>query len=237
MLNFVICDDNLNILDRLEKMLENIFSNNNFEASISFKSDNTNDILNFITANKVDVILLDINLKSNKSGLELAQEIRKKNKDTYLIFTTGHLEYAMLAYKYKTFDYIAKPINYDRLEETIIRLFDDISESPKKYISIDNKNTLINEEDIIFIKKDSTKLLFHTLTNDYDTYNSFNKFQKKLPNHYIRCHKSYIININHIKNVDPVCNTINFKNGDSCSIGPKYKTSLMEVLNDYRNLE
>lgn len=81
MLNFVICDDNLNILDRLEKMLENIFNNNNFEASITYKSDNSNDILNFITTNKVDVILLDINLKSKKSGLELAHEIRKKNNE------------------------------------------------------------------------------------------------------------------------------------------------------------
>ena len=39
MLNFVICDDNLNILDRLEKMLETIFTKNNFEASVGFKSD------------------------------------------------------------------------------------------------------------------------------------------------------------------------------------------------------
>ena len=144
MLNFVICDDNLTILDKLEKMLENIFYKHNFNATIKFKSDDTDDIMNHISTNKVDVILLDINLKANKSGLELAKKIRKINKDAYLIFTTGHLEYAMLAYKYKTFDYIAKPINFDRLEETIIRLFEDISETPKKYISIYNKNTLIN---------------------------------------------------------------------------------------------
>ena len=110
MLHFVICDDNLNILDKLEKMLENIFTKNNFEAKVSFKSDNSDDILDYIKHNPADAFLLDINLKSTKSGLDLAEEIRKIKKNSYLVFTTGHLEYAMMAYKYKTFDYIAKPI-------------------------------------------------------------------------------------------------------------------------------
>ena len=136
MLNFAICDDNINILDKLEKMLENIFTKNNFDATVSFKSDNTKDMLDYVSNNKLDVIMLDINLKSNKSGLELAEAIRKINKNSYIIFTTGHLEYAMVAYKFKTFDYLAKPLTYDRLEETVKRLFEDVNGSPKKYIKI-----------------------------------------------------------------------------------------------------
>ena len=135
MLNFVICDDNLNILDRLEKLLENIFTKNNLEGQVSFKFNNFEDLLEcFDNGNQVDVLLLDINLKSQKTGLDLAEEIRKKNKNVYLIFTTGHLEYAMIAYRYKTFDYLAKPITYERLEDTVKRLFDDIYGLPKKYI-------------------------------------------------------------------------------------------------------
>ena len=110
MLKFAICDDNLNILDRLEKMLESIFTKNNFDASVSFTTSDTDDMLNYVSNNKIDVIMLDINLKSNKNGLDLAEAIRKINKNSYIIFTTGHLEYAMVAYKFKTFDYLAKPI-------------------------------------------------------------------------------------------------------------------------------
>ena len=116
MLKFAICDDNLNILDRLEKMLDNIFIKNNFEANVSYRCSDTTDMLDYVSNNKVDVIMLDINLKCNKTGLELAEAIRKINKDAYIIFTTAHLEYAMVAYKFKTFDYLAKPITYDRLE-------------------------------------------------------------------------------------------------------------------------
>ena len=237
MLNFVICDDNLNILDRLEKMLDTIFCKNDFEAQVAFSSDNTEEVLNYISSNKVDVAMLDINLKSNKTGIELAKEIRKINKNIYIIFTTGHLEYAMIAYKVKTFDYIAKPLNYDRLEETIIRLFEDVTSVPKMYLKIYNKNTLVDESEVQYIKRDGMKLVFHTSSRDYDTYSSFNKFQDKLPENYIRCHKSYIANINQIKDVEPVSGTITFKNGNTCDIGPKYKSDLMEVLNNYGNIQ
>ena len=237
MMNFVICDDNLNLMEKLSKLLETIFIKNDYRASICFKSDNSEKILDYVRENKVDVIMLDINLKSNKNGLDLANEIRKINKDIYLVFMTAHLEYVMLAYKYKTFDYIPKPISYERLEETITRLFDDIHSLPKKYLKIDNKNTIIDQAEIQFIKRDGMKLVFHTPSRDYDTYSSFNKFQDKLPSNYYRCHKSCIANIDQIKDVEPVSGIVTFRDGSTCDIGPKYKNDFMEVLNNYGNFE
>ena len=230
MLNFVICDDNLNILDKLSKMLESIFTKYNYDAEVVFQSDNIEEILKYVTNNKTDVLMLDINLKSDKTGLELAESVRKKNKDIYIIFTTGHLEYAMMAYKFKTFDYLAKPITLERLEETITRLFDDINGLPRKYITIDNKNTIIDESEIEYIQRDGMKIIFRTITRSYETYSSFNKLKDILPKNFIRCHKSFIANIDNIINVDFVSNEIYFKKNGPCSIGPKYKNELKERL-------
>lgn len=237
MLKFALCDDNIHILDKLEKMLENIFTKNNFDASVKYTTNNTKDMLNFVSNNKVDVIMLDINLKSDTTGLQLAEAIRKINKDSYIIFTTGHLEYAMIAYKVKTFDYLAKPITYDRLEETVVRLFEDVNGQPKKYIKIDNKNTIIDASEIQYIKRNGMKLIFHTSSRDYDAYSSFAKIQDTLPKNYRRCHKSCIANLSQIKDVEPVSGIITFKDGTTCEIGPKYKSDLMEVLKDYGDFE
>ena len=233
MLHFVICDDNLNLLQKLSSTLENIFTKYNYDASVSFQTDNVDSLLQYVDTNKIDVLFLDINLKSNKTGLEVAEMIRKKNKDIYLIFTTGHLEYAMLAYKFKTFDYIAKPFTTERLEDTVVRLFEDIQGLPTKYLKIDNKNTIIDENEIEYIKRDGMKVVFHTYFNDYDAYSSFNKLQDSLPNNFIRCHKSFVVNINKIKNVDFVENRVYFENNSFCEIGPKYKKSLIGVFENY----
>lgn len=233
MLNFVLCDDNLNILDKLSKILEDIFVKHEYEAKIGFKSDNIDDVLKYVDDNKTDVLLLDINLKSGRSGLEIASKVREKYKDIYFIFTTAHLEYAMMAYKFKTFDYLAKPITSDRLEETIIRLFKDINGRPKKYLKIDNKKTIIDENEILYIKRDGMKLIFHTNGRDYETYSSFNKINDSLPNNFVRAHKSFIVNIDNIVNLDPVGGLVYFNNNVTCDIGPKYKKDLLEEVMEH----
>lgn len=235
MLNFVICDDNQNMLNKLNKMFDTIFISNNIDANIVFHSTNPIEILDFAKSNNVDVFILDIQLKSNISGIELAEKIREFNKHSYIIFTTGHLEYSLIAYKLKTFDYIPKPITLERLEETVLRLIDDINGSPKKYIKIDSKNTLVDENEILYIKRDGMKLIYHTLTKDYDTYSSFAKMEGILPKNFVRCHKSFVVNLNNIIHLDPVSNTIYFSNNSSCEIGPKYKREILEVLNNYGN--
>ena len=230
MLNFILCDDNLNIVNKMKDMLEIIFTKHDIEAIVSFVSDNAKETLDYVKNNQVDVAILDVNLNSEISGIDLAKEIRKTNKDIYLIFSTGHLEYSLIAYTVKTFDYLPKPITIERLEITINRLLDDIISSKKKFINIDNK-TIINPDEINYIKKDGMKLVFCTDEKTYQVYNSFNKIKNILPDNFIRCHKSYIANIDNIQNIDAKKNTISFDNNISCEIGTKYKNNLMEVFN------
>ncbi len=237
MLNFVICDDNENILNKFSKILESIFIKYNYDAQIGLMTSNTDELLDYIDDNKTDVLILDINLKSDKSGLEIASLVREKNKDTYFIFTTAHLEYAMMAYKFKTFDYLAKPITVERLEETINRLFEDVNGLPKKYIKIDNKKTLIDANDILFIKRDGMKLIFHTKNRDYETYSSFNKIQSCLPTNFFRAHKSFVVNVNNIVNLDSVSNLIYFGDNSTCEIGPKYKKDLIMEVNKHEHIK
>lgn len=229
MLNFVLCDDNLNIVKKLKEMLEILFVKNDIDAKIGLFTDNPQKVLEYEKNNIVDVLILDINLNSNISGIELAQEIRKRNKKVYLIFSTGHLEYSLIAYSVKTFDYLPKPITLDRLEVTLNRLLDDLyNNSSKKFIKLNNK-TIINENEINYIKKDGMKLIFCTGTGNYETYSSFTQIEPVLPSNFVRCHKSYIANTNTIQNINSNSNKIFFDNNQSCDIGPKYKNNLMGV--------
>lgn len=231
MLKFVLCDDNFHILNRMSKMLESILIKHNFDGEILFTTTNPEEIIPYSLNNTTDVFILDIDLKSNTTGIDIARKIRDNNKSAYLIFTTAHLEYMLIAYKVKTFDFLAKPITSERLEETVIRLFEDVKNSTNNYIKIRN-NLVINENDIYCIKKQGMKLVYCTSDGkNYEEYTSFNKVENLLPDNFIRCHKSYIVNVNKINEIDSNNNIINFNNNISCTIGPKYKNNLMEVIN------
>ena len=235
MLNFVLCDDNLNIVKKLKEMLEILFIKNDIDARIGLCTDNPKKVIEYEKENVVDVLILDINLNSNISGIDLAKDIRKHNKKVYLIFSTGHLEYSLVAYSVKTFDYLPKPLTLERLEITLNRLLDDLNNfSSKKFIQLDKK-TIINEKEITYIKKDGMKLVFCSSSGNYETYSSFNKIKNILPDNFVRCHKSYIANTDTIQKININSNTIIFNNDTSCDIGPKYKNNLMEVFN-YGNI-
>ena len=233
MLNFIICDDEIHMLNRLEQLFNKCFLLHDYDAKIVLKTTNYNDVISYMSCNKVDVVVLDIEFKNSKfNGLKLAEQIRTSNKNCYIIFTTSHMEYVMKAYQFKTFDYLIKnTITLNSLSETLDRLFDDIATTNNKFLKID-KNTYVDINDIQFIEKHSMKLLYHTFHNTYETYNSFSKIKDKLPDNFVRCHKSYIANINNISNISSSDNTIVFKNNSVCYIGPKYKNSFLEMI-DY----
>ena len=234
MLNFVLCDDNTTAIDRLSKMLNSIIISHNLEGQITYTTNNPADLLDYVKNNLTHVLLLDIDLKSSTSGLEIAEKIREVDKSIYIIFVTGHFEYGMVAYKYKTFDFLQKPLTKERFEETILRLYSDIFGDKNKYIRLDNDKTVIKENSIRFIKKEGMKVIFHTDTRDYETYSSFNKISAMLPYNFVRCHKSYIVNMAKITDIDMSNNLISFTKNDKCYIGPKYKNDFMEVLkNEY----
>lgn len=234
MLNFVLCDDNSSAIDRLSKMLNSILISHNLKGQISFTTTNPLDLLDYVQNHTTHVLLLDIDLKSSTTGLQIAEKIRSVDKSIYIIFVTGHFEFGMLAYKYKTFDFLQKPLTKERFEETILRLYSDIFGDKTRYIRLDNDKTVIKENTIRFIKKEGMKVIFHTDTRDYETYGSFSKISDMLPYNFVRCHKSYIVNMAKITDIDITNNLISFNNNDQCFIGPKYKDDFMEVLkNEY----
>ena len=167
----------------------------------------------------------------------MANIIRKNDKNVYIIFTTGHLEYGLIAYKYKTFDYLAKPVTKERLEDTIVRLFEDVSGSKTSFVRLDNNRTIIKQDSIQYIQKYGMKTVFHTDTREYETYSSFKTILLQLSSHFMQCHKSYIVNLDKIVSIDTSNKIILLNNcgpDNKCFIGPKYKSKLMEVFN-YEN--
>ena len=236
MLNFAIIEDDEKILKNLYHYLESIFMQHDFDAEIGIHTTNVDSLLSYINKNKVDVLILDIDLNSTLSGLEIAKKVRSSNKDCYIIFETAHLEFGLMAYRFKTFDYISKPITRQRLEDCIIRLFEDVSGVSKRFIRIDNKNTIIAEKEIKYIKRDGMKIVFHTNSRDYEIYSSFSKIQDKLPENFVRCHKSFIANVDNITKVESTDNMVYFNNS-CCEIGPKYKNYFLEVINKRGNFK
>ena len=236
MINFVLCDDNIMVLSKLKEMLNSIFLKYDFDATVKLATNSTKELIKFVNSNRIDVLFMDIDLNTKENGIEIAKLIRKSNKSLYLIFVTAHFEYSISSFECKTFDFIQKPFTYARLERTILRIFDDIDGFNSRFIDINNSGQIINRDSIDFIEKDGMKAIYKTINESFESYCSFNQIEPTLPQNFVRCHKSFIVNINNIHHVDSKSNIIFFQDGliaNNC-IGPKYKNKFMEVVKNDR---
>lgn len=219
MIKIAICDDEQNVLKSISKILESCIINLDLDAEIILETTSQEQIISAIKNKEIDVLFLDIDFKnSEKNGIKLAKELRALNSNFKLIFLTGHFEYSLLAYKCKTFDYVLKPITYQNLLPTIKRLKADFENDTSAFLKI-SKNFSLRTDEILFIERNKSKAIVHTINSIYSSSYSLNTLLEELPSSFIRIHRSYIINQDKIKIIDRENKQIIFDNNNSCPIG------------------
>ena len=172
--------------------------------------DNAVAAIDFLQSNPVDVVFLDINMPK-VSGLELARSLPQP---PIIVFTTAYREFAIDSYDLGGFDYLVKPITFERFLKTCNRISEDIQR--KKNTS----SLMESDEDHFFIKEDGTltkievdKILYIEGFKDYVKIHldrqmhlaliSMKSVIEKLPTHnFIRIHKSYLINKTKVDSVE-----------------------------------
>ena len=172
---------------------------------------------------KPDVVFLDIQMRG-MSGFEVAQLFMKSDIKPYIVFVTAYDKYAIDAFELNAVDYLLKPISAGRLHKTIDRLqsmyhnknhYDEVNldhilkymNKPKtvqKFCVYSNgKHIPLDPEDIIFASVDGRSTIIRSRKGDF--YTSFNlvELEEKLKsNHFFRCHRSYLVNLNEINEID-----------------------------------
>ena len=228
MINICICDDEPSVLRAISKVTEAAIITTEFDAEIALVTSNQNDVYRLVKDHQIDVLFLDIDFKKEKkNGIDFALDLREVNKDFKLVFITGHFEYAMLAYKCKTFDYILKPVDINKVISIMKRLKEDFSETKFELFKI-NKDLSLRAKDILFIERNKSKATVYTKDATYETCFSLNSLENELPDSFIRVHRSFIVNSDQISRINKDEKLIYFSDKINCPLGNlKYKEELL----------
>lgn len=164
-----------------------------------------------------DVAFVDIDL-NGESGLECAKILTELNPKLKVIFATAHSEYMANAFEIYAFDYLVKPFDVERVKKTLSRIkgdsmkeveIEDIVAEPEKYsdkLMIKGKDQVafVDKSEIVFIERSENATNIVTKDESYKTSVSLSGIEEKLnPAEFMRCHKSYIINISRISKIEP----------------------------------
>ena len=114
----LLVEDESGIRLLLRKIVEK-----NKEFQVAGEADNLTDAVTLFHRTKPDVVFLDIEI-SGASGLDCAKIIADVNPKTKIIFATAHAEYMSNAFEVYAFDYLLKPFNVERVNQTLQRILD-----------------------------------------------------------------------------------------------------------------
>ena len=240
MLKVMVVEDDQEIRRILKKMIE---KQDRFEV-VSDCGDFPSAITDF-SQYRPEVVFMDIDL-NGASGMDCAKVMTELDPRVKIIFATAHSEFMANAFEIYAFDYLVKPFNMERVEKTLSRISsmtkeqdsvreqisaDESEESTvrevehsKDKLLIKGKDQLIfvDKKDIIFVERIGGNTLITTADEVYRTSASLGSIEEKLDEkEFMRCHKSYIINLSMISKIEVYGRwtyTVSLKNTDSTAL-------------------
>lgn len=236
MINFIICDDNKYVRDINEKVISKIAMPYDFNYNIYTFEKYSVKLKNLInTPSDINIYILDLELP-NKSGIDIAKEIRKVDWDSIIIILTSHeeLELTLLKQKLLILDFISKFDNYEeRLTDTINMVIGKLNN--KKIISFRCNKEIhhVKLDNIIYVYRDNAleKTTIVTTDDEYPIRESLSEVIKKLDSRFVQTHRACFVNKDKIESVDFKNNIIYFVNDSSTDyLSRNFKKELRELL-------
>ena len=158
-----------------------------------------------------NLIFLDIKMPG-ESGFDLLEYI---SDNTYIVFVTAFDEYAIRAFEVNALDYLLKPVTKDRLELTLEKLEEneekkqeelkDLDFDDQIFLKLNNKYHFLKINTIIQITSEGDYSKVQTKNGNISlTTKSMKEWESRLPiNHFIRIHRSTIINTDAVDRIEP----------------------------------
>lgn len=222
MIKIGMCDDNLNSIKIASKLLEAEIIEQDLDAEISIISSEQKKIFDAIYNKEIDVLFLDIDFKNNgKNGIDFAKDLRKINKNFYLVFLSAHQRYLHVSLTTKIFDYLVKPINRDTISDIVSRLKDEFANNKALFLHL-NKWEFVRTDDIFYIEKNGKKSIIVTDDITFTTTKGLNTLLSELPQNFLRCHKSYILNSDKVLSIDKKLGQASFGKNITCPISTQF---------------
>lgn len=166
------------------------------------------------------LVLLDVEMPG-VSGVDCARELQDSDPQTILIFATAHDKYMADAFEVYAFDYLLKPFKAERALATleraksVLKTREDAAQSARPVeprpqsgrILLKHRDgvSVINMEDILLVQREERATVLYTVNDGrYVTGDSLADVEARLdPALFMRCHKSYIINLSHVDSISP----------------------------------
>lgn len=199
--NIAICDDEITETEYLTSIIMDWSQKTGNKTVINSFPNAESFLFHYEEYKYYDFLLLDIEM-GKMNGIDLARKIREHNKDLQIIFVTGFEKYIADGYDVAALHYLMKPVKLEKLSEVLNRAADNIgNSSPSIFVGSDGENIRLRLNDIFYIEAVGHSLIINSAGSQIMVNQSISSFFGNLGDGFIYTHRSYIVNLEHIKRI------------------------------------
>lgn len=199
MITFAICDDEPLMARELASHLAGYMKEKSMtDYSVSSFS---NGCALLESGGSFDVIFLDIQMEQ-PDGMETARLLRQRGVHSLLIFVTVLKECVFDSFQVEAFDYLLKPLDRTRFDQTMDRLFLSLEQRTAEDLVIQRGTgcEVVLLSDIVYCEVLGRKVYLHKRDGAViDYYNKLEALERRLDGRFFKCHRSYLVNLDYVR--------------------------------------
>ena len=191
-MRIAVCDDEEKFRTQEKNLIDKLAGS--IDVIVDAYSDGRK-LLEAFDKNPYDVLFLDIEMPA-MDGITLAKKLRERSDSIYIVFLTGHVEYALEGYEVNALRYLTKPVQEDKLREVLRFVMDQSTSKRQILIKVDGEETLINVTDIIYLEAQNQYVMLYTTGGEHLVRYNISDFEEQLKNDgFFRAHRGYLISL------------------------------------------
>lgn len=237
MIHLVICDDHPEHNATMRLMVQRALDTCDVKAEFACVTTSAEDVIAYARqATTPTLYFLDICLDEEHldvpHGIDLAHRIFDLDASACIIYVSAYQQFSFDCVQSHAFDFLLKPFNEAQLTACLhaaLRRMEAVRSRPTLSVKIGSRMVTLFQDEILYFEKQREYVIAHEATQTTTWRENFDSLIARLDhNHFLMVHKSYCVNLDHVREFNFPLDTLEMTNGASIPISRRRKAAVRD---------
>ena len=196
-----VCDDEKTEREYLQSLVRDWARDRSFFVQVKTYASAEEFLFQYEEEKALDILLLDIEM-GVINGVELARELRRGNERIQIVFITGYPDFMAEGYEVDALHYLLKPVSSFKLGSVLDKAVKNLGKKERYiFLTVDGEERLIPVCEILYVEAFAHSAVLVLTEGEAETRDSISELETLLGKDFIRCHRSYLVNLSRIRRI------------------------------------
>ena len=233
-MRIAVCDDDKNFLKELEEKL--------YQYSCISRVESYSHIETFFmdldAGQHYDLVLMDLEWGEQRTGISYVEQLYNTAPHLPVIYVTGfndRFAQHILLKETNLAGYLTKPIDNQLLEKYLRKVMDSRDAGKNLTFQQQGRPISMDVKRIVYLESRNHISVIYTDTSSYIVYEKLSALLSRLPDTFVQCHKSYVVNMRWIQRLEP--ERVLLKNGRQVGVSRSFRAKTREKVFRFMGLQ